>query len=408
MNGAFLIGGFLMLALGGGLARRGIIVLRGGTDHLRSARARALAETAFGGVYGVYGVTAVILGFVGRRRLPTLLASVILFAMLGLFAAAGVGFVAARVAALSERRYARRAGRELGMVSLRPLWRVTTIGLMWVGVVVVAYLVWAVVWVVTEGVAHHWRAVPQMSQQSVQRALVVLMAVTVPLALLHMGLQWLRRHNRVRQLTAPAVGEGPSIASGLGGTVACPALWCSGERSWTRRIGRQRALHRLLLRLARAGTSPVVATRALPAWATVAVTFDVSPACVAAWRVDLASGERRIATIVVARPGKSSALTVFRWLGRHPLFAVVAFLAGAVAASAAWQPGGLIYTAVVAGGLSVGGMLVPILRGDVRPASGEQLGVRGERALADLSASGEHLEAWRRLWTALPVPPATP
>jgi hypothetical protein len=258
---------------------------------------------------------------------------------------------------------------------------------------------------VTEGAAHHWRAA---SQQSVHRALVVLLAVTVPLALLHMGLQAVRLHNRVRQLTEPAVEEDPSTAAGLSGTVACPTLWCSGERSWARRIGRQRAVHLPLLRLARAGTSPVVATRALPAWATVAVMFDASRWSVAAWRVDLASGERRIVTIVVARPGKSGALAVFRWLARHPLCAVVAFLAGAVAASAAWQPGGLIYVVVVAGCVSVGGLLVPILRGDVRPASGEQLGVRGERALADLSASGEHLEAWRRLWTALPVPPATP
>jgi hypothetical protein len=136
--------------------------------------------------------------------------------------------------------------------------------------------------------------------------------------------------------------------------------------------------------------------------------FDVSRWSVAAWSVDLASGERRIVTIVVARPGRSGALAVFRWLGRHPFYALVAFLAGAVAASSVWQPGGAIYAAVVAGGVSVGGLLVPILRGDVRAASGEELGVRGERALVDLSASGEHLEAWRRLWTALPVPPATP
>ncbi len=405
MNGAFLIGGFLMLALGGAVARKGMMIVRGGADRLRSARARAVTETAFGGMFVLVGVVSVILAFLDKRRLPAVLGTVIVVAVLALFAAAGVGSAAGRAAAWSERRHTKRAQRDLGMVSLRPLWRVTTIGLLWVVVFVAAYLVWAVVWAVTEGVEHHLRG---PSQQSVQRALVVLMAVTIPLALLHMGLQWLRRHNRVRQLTEPPLAEGASTAASLSGTVACPPLWCSGERSWTRRIGRQRVVHRALLRLARVGTSPVVATRALPAWATVAVMFDVSTWGVAAWRVDLASGERRIATIVVARPGKSGALAVLRLVGRHPFCTGVAFLAGAVAASAAWQPGGAIYAVVFAGVISVGGLLVPLFRGDVRPASGEQLGARGERALADLSASGEHLEAWRRLWTALPVPPATP
>ncbi|MGO9900990.1 MAG: hypothetical protein ACLP0J_15155 [Solirubrobacteraceae bacterium] len=377
MNAAFLIGGLVLLTLGGGLARNGMTILRGGSDRLRSARARALAETAFGGVYAVLGVTAVSLGFIGRRRLPTLVGTVILVAMLGLFAAAGVGSAAGRAAAWSERRHTRRAQRELGMVSPQPLWRVTTIGVMWALAFVVACLVWAVGWSVAEGAAHHWRAA---SPQSVHRALVVLLAVTVPLALLHMGLQAVRLHNRVRQFTEPAVEEGPSTAAGLSGTVACPALWCSGERCWMRRIGRQRAVHVPLLRLARTGTSPVVATRALPAWATVAVMFDVSRWSVAAWRVDLASGERRIVTIVVARPGKSGAHAVFRWLGRHPFYALVAFLAGAIAASSVWQPGGAIFAAVVAGGVSVGGLLVPILRGDVRAASGEELGVCAESA----------------------------
>jgi hypothetical protein len=177
MNAAFLIGGLALLALGGGLARNGIMILRGGADRLRSARARALAETAFGGMYAVLGVTAVILGFIGRHRLPTLVGTVILVAMLGLFAAAGVGPAAGRTAAWSERRHTRRAQRELGMVSPRPLWRVTTIGILWALAFVVACLVWAAAWSMTEGAAHDWRAA---SQQSVHRALVVLLAVTVP------------------------------------------------------------------------------------------------------------------------------------------------------------------------------------------------------------------------------------
>jgi len=68
----------------------------------------------------------------------------------------------------------------------------------------------------------------------------------------------------------------------------------------------------------------------------------------------------------------------------------------------------VIYAVMVSGLLSVGGLLGPVLRGDCRTAAGEQLGKRGERALADLSTSGENPDAWRRLWTALPVPPAAP
>jgi hypothetical protein len=45
----------------------------GGADcRLRSARARAIAETATGGMFTLSGVTAVILAFMGKHRLPTL------------------------------------------------------------------------------------------------------------------------------------------------------------------------------------------------------------------------------------------------------------------------------------------------------------------------------------------------
>jgi hypothetical protein len=73
-----------------------------------------------------------------------------------------------------------------------------------------------------------------------------------------------------------------------------------------------------------------------------------------------------------------------------------------------WPPAGVLYAIVVGGIVAGAGVIVPLLRDDCRTASGEQLGIRGERALADLSASGEDLDAWRRLWTALPVPRAIP
>lgn len=44
MRGSSLIAGLVLLALGGGLARDGLRVLRGGADRLRSARARAAGD----------------------------------------------------------------------------------------------------------------------------------------------------------------------------------------------------------------------------------------------------------------------------------------------------------------------------------------------------------------------------
>jgi hypothetical protein len=89
----------------------------------------------------------------------------------------------------------------------------------------------------------------------------------------------------------------------------------------------------------------------------------------------------------------------------HPLLTSLAFLAGVIATGLAWLPAATIYVIVVGGTLAGAGVIVPLLRGDCRTASGEQLGPRGERALADLRASGPDVDAWRRLWTALPVPP---
>jgi len=163
-----------------------------------------------------------------------------------------------------------------------------------------------------------------------------------------------------------------------------------------------------LVRLARAGVSPAVAAPPLPAWITRAWIADASRWSVAIWRTDLASGDTCIQTIVVARPGNTGALVVMRAAARHPAFAGLGLLAGAIAAYVAWRPAVVIYVVVVGGLLSVGGLLVPVLRGNRRTAAGEQLGKRGERALADLSTSGENPDAWRRLWTALPVPPAAP
>jgi hypothetical protein len=135
---------------------------------------------------------------------------------------------------------------------------------------------------------------------------------------------------------------------------------------------------------------------------------DASRWSVAIWRVDLVSGDARITTVGVARPGKSGALAVMRAAARHPLFASLVLLAGAIVTDLAWPPAVAI-DAIVLGGILTGtGVIAPLLRGDCRTASGEQLGNRGERALADLSARGEDLEAWRRLWTALPVPRETP
>jgi hypothetical protein len=405
MNGSFLLGGLVMLALGAALARNGIVVLRAGADRLRSARARAIAETAAGGVFVLFGVAAVILAFIAKHRLPALLATVIALALFALFAAAGSGWVVGGAAAWSERRHARRAHRELGIAAPRPLWSVTTIGVMWALAFVGGCLIWAVAWAVSEGVARPGRP---PSQHAVHLALIVLIAVIGPLAVLHMALQAVRRHNRVRQLTQPVVGEDPAGARRLMAAVPCPGLWCSGERTWVRRVSRHRAVHVPLVRLARVGVSSAVAAPPLPGWAAVAWTVDASRWSVAIWRVDLVSGDARITTVAVARPGNSGTLAVIRAVARHALVASLAFLAGAVATYLVWPPAGVLYAIVVGGIVAGAGVIVPSLRDDCRTASGEQLGIRGERALADLSASGEDLDAWRRLWTALPVPRAIP
>jgi hypothetical protein len=120
------------------------------------------------------------------------------------------------------------------------LWSVKTIGMMWALAFVGAYLVWAVAWVVTEGGAHDGQG---PSQHAVRLALMVLLAVIGPLAVLHMALQTLRRHNRARQLTQPVVGEHPVAATRLMAAGPCPVLWCSGERTWVRRVSRHRAVH---------------------------------------------------------------------------------------------------------------------------------------------------------------------
>ena len=406
MRGSGLIAGLVLLVVGGGLVRHGTRVLRGGADRLRSARARAAGEAALGGVFALLGATTLILAVIGGHRLPTVVGTAVTVSLLVLFTAAGCGWLGWRAAAWHERREARRADRELGLVRPRDLWSVTKIGVMWGGVCFVVELAWAVTWAITEGMAHPGRPA---SQHTIDLAVIVLAAV-ICTGGLHMALQRLRLRNRAGQLAWPAAAgeDDRGSPSRLMVSVACPALWCSGEQTWVRRVNRQRAVRAPVVWLARTGVSSTIPAPPLPGWATVAWILDRSRWSVAIWRVDLVCGEARITTVWVARPGKSRSLAVMRAATRHPLFAGVAFLAGAIATYLAWPPGGVVYATVVGGSLTGTGVIVPLLRDECRTASGEQLGVRGERALADLSARGEDLEAWRRLWTALPVPRAAP
>lgn len=407
MRGSGLIAGLVLLVLGGGLVRHGTRVLRGGADRLRSARARAAAEAALGGVFALLGATTMILAVIGGHRLPTVVGTAVTVSLLVLFAAAGCGSLGWRAAAWHERREARRADRELGLVRPRDLWSLTTIGVMWGVVCFVVMLAWAVTWAITERVWRH----PERpaSQHTIDLSVIVLVAV-ICTGGLHMAIQRLRLRNRAGQLAWPAAtGEDErGSPSRLMVSIACPALWCSGEQTWVRRVNRQRAVRAPVMWLARTGVSSTIPAPPLPGWATAAWILDRSRWSVAIWRVDLASGDARITTIGVARPGRSRALALVRAVAGHPLLASLAFLAGVIATGLAWPPAATIYVIVVGGALAGAGVIVPLLRGDCRTASGEQLGPRGERGLADLRTSGEDLEAWRRLWTALPVPPPTP
>jgi hypothetical protein len=110
-----------------------------------------------------------------------------------LFAVAVAARAVGGLAGAVERREAARRNRALGTVAPRRLWSPWGVLVLWAFLLTVACLAWSVVWVLT-----HLHQPP--SQAAVSHALNVLLAVGILAAIVHMGIQLLRRFNRRRQL----------------------------------------------------------------------------------------------------------------------------------------------------------------------------------------------------------------
>jgi len=224
---AFLVGGLLLGGMGWALVRDGRRQLGVGRDGLRSSRARGVSEVAAGAVFALYGLAAALIVAWGGR-VPTGVGTPIAVSLLVLFALAVAARAVGGVAAAVERREAARRNRALGTVAPRRLWSPWGVLVLWAVLMTVACVAWSVVWVLTHP---HQLA----SQTAVSHALNVVLAVGIPAAIVHMGIQLLRRSNRRRQLDVWSAGGGedpiaqlcPSEATIRPNAVRCGLLWLS-------------------------------------------------------------------------------------------------------------------------------------------------------------------------------------